>query len=331
MNQNYISIMTASRFKKIVVIGGGTGIFSVLSGLKTYPLNLSAIITMADDGGSTGFLREEFGILPPGDIRRALIALSSADQKLLAELFNYRFEDGKGLKGHSFGNLFLTALEGLCGSFEGAIEEAKKILGVRADIIPVTLSQCKLVATLANNKKIYGETNIDIPKHNGNIPIRKIELIPKVRANPKAVKAILAADIIVIGPGDLYTSILPNLIIKNIALSIKKSPAKKIYIANLMTKFGETQGFKLSDFVNTVERCLGENTVDYVFASNKKIAAGALAAYSDQKSEPVKIDAENLKNIKAKIITGNFMRKGKLIRHDSKKIAKTIMSLLKNF
>ncbi len=314
------------KFKKIVVIGGGTGIFSVLSGIKKYPVNLSAIITMADDGGSTGILREEFGILPPGDIRRALIALSSTDQKILAELFNYRFEQGRGIKGHSFGNLFLAALERLSGDFEKAIEQAKKILGVKGNIIPVTLSRCRLAATLVNGKTIYGETNIDIPKHNGDIPIKNIRLFPKAKANKKAVNAILDADAIIIGPGDIYTSILPNLIIKEISSAIKKSKAKKIYIANLMTKFGETNGFKASDFINAVEKFAG--TIDYIFLNSKKISKNILAAYKEKKSEPVEIDMDNLKFVRSIIVAKNFMRQGKFIRHDPEKIAKAIMKLV---
>src|SRR3989344_8497527 len=203
------------RGKRVVVIGGGTGVFTVLSGLRTYSLNLSAIVSMADDGGSSGVLREEFGILPPGDVRRALIALSDAE-KTLADLFTYRFEEGAGLEGHTFGNLLLTALQRTTGSFERAIEEAGKILRIARDVIPVTLDDVRLKAWLKGGGVVYGEHAIDVPAGRKIARIVRIGLTPKARPNPRAIRAISSADLIVIGPGDLYTSLLPNLLVRGI-------------------------------------------------------------------------------------------------------------------
>src|SRR3989338_5845660 len=249
--------------KKIVVIGGGTGVFTVLSGLKYHFNNLTAIVTMADDGGSTGFLREEFGILPPGDIRRALIALSSsdADNKVLSDLFNYRFQEGAGLSGHSFGNLMITALERITGSFNRAIEEASKIQSVQGRVLPVTLGKTKLFAELEDDRVIEGESNIDIPKHGGSIKIRKVWLQPQPSINSEAKKIILSAYGIVIGPGDLYTSLIPNLLLKGMRQTLQQARGKKIYFVNLMTKFGETECFKASDFLKIVEKYLGKNVL----------------------------------------------------------------------
>src|SRR3990167_1058978 len=213
--------------KKVVVIGGGTGVFTVLSGLKEYEYELSAIVTMADDGGSTGILREEFGILPPGDIRRALVALSTSDNKILSDLFNYRFKEGAGLRGHNFGNLLLTALERITGSFSSAIAEAGKILSVEGTVIPVTLEKSRLMAELENGKIIKGEMNIDIPSHDGHLKIKRVWLEPNANLNAEAKRALLEADAIVLGPGDLYTSLMPNLLIKGFREALRASKAKK--------------------------------------------------------------------------------------------------------
>ncbi|MCD6528301.1 YvcK family protein, partial [bacterium] len=238
------------RTKKIVVIGGGTGTFTVLCGLKKYSfVDLSAIVSMADDGGSTKILREEFGILPPGSVRPALVALSHSE-KLVADLFNYRFSQGS-LKGHNLGNLLITALTKMSGSFEKAINLAGRLLNIKGEVIPSTFTNACLFAQLENGKIIKGETNIDIPKHNGNLKIKKVWLEPSCQPNPQALKKISLAHLIIIGPGDLFSSIIPNLLVKGIPEAIKRSGAKKIFICNLMTKFGETTNFKGKDFVET--------------------------------------------------------------------------------
>ncbi|HLD00008.1 MAG TPA: gluconeogenesis factor YvcK family protein, partial [Patescibacteria group bacterium] len=238
--------------KRIVVIGGGTGTYTVLSGLKEYPVHLSAVVAMSDNGGSTGVLRDELGVLPPGDIRRSLIALSESPQ-IIRDLFNYRFESG-GLEGHSFGNLFLTALEKVTGNFEEAVKEAGKILSIRGDVIPATLHNTHLYAKLEDGTVIEGETNIDIPKHDGRLRIKDVALKPKARVTKSARTAIQEADLIVLSPGDLFTSLIPNLLILGIPEAIRASKAKVVYCCNLTTKHGETNGFTVDDFVSTIER-----------------------------------------------------------------------------
>ncbi|MCL5017208.1 MAG: YvcK family protein [Patescibacteria group bacterium] len=314
--------------KKIVVIGGGTGVFTVLTGLKPYFDNLTAIVTMADDGGSTGILREEFGILPPGDIRRALIALSATNDKMLAQLFSYRFERGLGLAGHSFGNLLITVLERITKNFEEAVNEAGKILSIKGRVIPVTLGNARLVAELENGQKIMGETNIDIPKHDGNLRIKNIFLRPAVQVNPNAKKAIMEADIVIIGPGDLYTSLIPNLLVGGMKEALKKTEAKKIYLVNVMTKFGETNNFKASDFVRIISDYLGKNVLDYAVINNKKPPLKNLSLYVKEGSDFVEPDLEGGRNKKMTIIKSDLLRSGKLIRHDPKKLGKLIKMII---
>lgn len=309
---------------KIVVIGGGTGAFGVLTGLKNYPVDLTAVISMADDGGSTGVLREEFGILPPGDIRRALVALSHSDNRLMAELFNYRFNQG-GLKGHNFGNIMLTALERMSGGFDKAVERAGHILGVSGAILPVTLDDVRLVAELEDGTTVHGESNIDIPKHDGRKKIKKVFLKPEGKINHKAKEAILAADLIVLGPGDLYTSVIPNLLVKGVKEALNKSRAKKIYVVNIMTKWGETSGFKADGFVSAVEKYIGQGKIDYAILNTKKPSPIRLKKYEKEGAEFVETK-EIMK--KPTLIMGNFLRPSGFIRHDPENLAKTIISLV---
>ncbi|MEK7478802.1 MAG: gluconeogenesis factor YvcK family protein [Patescibacteria group bacterium] len=314
--------------KKIVVIGGGTGVFTVLTGLKPCFDNLTAIVTMADDGGSTGILREEFGILPPGDIRRALIALSTTNDKMLAQLFSYRFEQGLGLTGHTFGNLLITVLERITNDFEEAVDEAGKILSIKGKVIPVTLGNARLVAELENSQKIIGETNIDIPKHDGHLKIKKVSLKPAVKINPNAKKAIMEADAVIIGPGDLYTSIIPNLLVGGMRETLKKTKAKVIYMSNVMTKFGETNDFKASDFIKTVSDYLGKDVLDYAVVNNKKPSFKKIASYVKERSDFVEPDADLKKTGKTSVIKADLLRSGKFIRHDPKKICSLIKMLV---
>lgn len=312
--------------KKVVVIGGGTGVFTLLTGLKERFERPAAIITMADSGGSTGVLREEFGILPPGDVRQALIALSEADNKLLAELFNYRFSEGTGLRGHSFGNLMLTALERITGSFERALEEVSKILGARGEIIPVTLKNIHLFAELENGEVIRGEGNIYTPKHNGRLRIERVWLSPEPSANPRARQAILDADLVVIGPGGLYTSIVPNLLVKGVPQALKKTKAKIAYVVNCMTRFGETNGFRASDFVREVERYAGKNTIDYVLIPTRRPSSARLRPYAREHAEWVEVDEGNIR--KVRIVRADLVRSRGFVRHDPEKTARVLASLL---
>lgn len=316
--------------KSVVVIGGGTGVFTVLTGLKKYPYNLAAIVSMADDGGSTGVLREEFGTLPPGDIRRALVALSATDNETVSKLFNYRFKGKGALSGHSMGNLLLTALEKITGSFDGAVAEAVKILNVKGKVIPVTLKDTYLYAQLEDGTVIKGETNIDIPKHDGSKKIKKLFLRPEVSANPEAVQSILEADYVILGPGDLYTSILPNLITKDIVNALNKTRAKIIYIVNIMTKFGETYGFKASDFVQVIQDHLGGAVIDYCLVNTEKPTGAILARYSEDREEPVGFDSKYFEDKKLKVITGEYLRKGKYLRHNPIKLARDLSKIIES-
>lgn len=309
--------------KKVVFIGGGTGGYTVLTGIRHYDFDISAIVNMADDGGSTGVLREEFGTLPAGDVRRALIALSDTNNQTLSELFNYRFEEKSSLHGHSLGNLLITALEKIKGDIGSAVEEAGKILNINGHVIPVTLTQTRLFATLSNGQTIEGETNIDIPKHDGSIKIERVYLKPEVDANPKALSAIHDADFIIMGPGDVFTSILPNFEVKGIVDALKKTKAKIIYNVNIMTKFGETNGYKAHNFVAKMEEILGAGTIDYITVNTKKPTGNIVERYEKENVEFVENDLTG-KNI----IEGDFLRRGMFLRHDSDKLAKTLAKII---
>ena len=311
--------------KKVVVIGGGTGVFTVLSALKRYPYELAAIVTMADDGGSTGVLREEFGILPPGDIRRALIALSSSDNKTLSELFNFRFGTNSSLRGHSLGNLLLTALEKITGSLKDALKEAVKILNVKGEVIPVTLSKTKLHAELENGIIIEGESNIDIPKHDPRLKIKKVYLDPQVTANPDATRAILEADFVILGPGDLYTSIIPNLLVPEITEAISTSEAHKIYVCNIMTQPGETTNYTVSDHIAAIlEHANSQNIIEGVLV-NDRHPEKLLETYKDKDQEPVTIDAEMVQSLGVRLIARALIKEENLVRHDPLLLAQAIL------
>jgi uncharacterized cofD-like protein len=255
--------------KKIVCLGGGTGVSVVLSGFKKYPVDLTAIVTMFDSAGSSGKLRKELDILPLGDLRQCLIALSK--EKQLTPFFHYRF--GKGwLKGHNFGNLLMAALIGATGSFKGAIDKITKILNIKGKIIPVTLGKADIVAVLKNNKKIKEEENIINCPSVSKVGIKKLFLAPKVKANPKAVSAIKMADLIIIAPGKFYTSILPIFLVKGVSGAVRKSLAKKIFICNLMTQVGNTDSFRVEDFLTILEKYLGKDVIDWVLFNTGKLS-----------------------------------------------------------
>ena len=312
--------------KNVVVIGGGTGTYAVLSGLKKSPVNLTAIVSMADDGGSTRILREEFGILPPGSVRPALVALSNAPETL-SEIFNFRFAKGT-FKGHNFGNLFITALTQQFGNFEKALSEAGKLLNIQGQVIPSTLQHIRLVAKLENGKLIEGETDIDVPKHDGRLKIQKIWLAPKAKANPKALSAIKEADLIVLGPGDLFSSVLPNLLVEGIPFAMKKSKAKKVFVCNIMTKFGETTGFSAEDFLTVLEKYLGKNVVDCFLVNKTRPSRARVRKYEKEKAEFVRYDKEKLQKRVKTVIAADLLRPRGFIRHDPGKIAKVLLSLL---
>lgn len=318
--------MIDKKNRNIVVIGGGTGTFTVLSGLKKYPeVELSAIVSMADDGGSTGILRKEHGILPPGSLRPAIAALLGSKKKTAA--FNFRFIDGV-LKGHTVGNLLIYLLSRIYGDAEKALEETERILAVRGEVIPSTLADAKLYAKLEDKTIIKGETNIDVPKHDGRLRITEVWLAPPCKANPKALKAIAKADLIIIGPGDLFSSIVPNFLVDGISDTVRKSKAKKVYVCNLMTKFGETYGFGTKDFVETIEKYIGEKTPDAVIFNTKKPSRDRIAQYEKEGAQVVGWNKSDFSGKKFRIIAGDFLRKKGFIRHDPDRLAKTLIKLI---
>lgn len=327
--------------KNVVTIGGGTGSFMLLTGLKKYPVNISAIVSMADDGGSTGVLRDELGVLPPGDVRQCLVALSESSE-ILRDLMNYRFENG-GLKGHNFGNLFLSALEKITGDFCAGVAEASKILNVKGEVIPVTDNDARLFIKLCNRKILKGENAInhafDIEK-NG---VKNIYFSPKVKANPRAIKCITEADLVVIGPGNLYCSILPNLIVPGIPEALRKTKAKVVLNGNLVNKKGHTEKFTLNDYVDIINGHIGEERVDYVTFNTRKPSQKLVSRYENSKEllvkyEPGCCSGKKIKTIKADLLSDASVDNNKAdvlsvvrsyIRHDSTKLAKALISIMK--
>jgi len=325
--------------KKVVTIGGGTGSFTLLSGLKKYPIELSAIVSMADDGGSTGVLRDELGVLPPGDVRQCLVALSQSSEMLRA-LMNYRFEGG-GLSGHSFGNLFLSALEKVTGSFSLGVAEAAKILNVKSEVIPVTNADTKLFLKLKNDGLLEGENEIN---HNFEIQKRGMEkmyLSPKAKANPRAIEKISSADLIVIGPGNHYCSIVPNLLVTGIAKAIRTSKAKVVYNCNLVNKKGQTEGFTLDDYIDAIEKYIGTGRVDFVTYNTRKPSRTLLKKY-EHESELVTFDRDAHRKRHYRVIQTDVLSSEEVhfsrgdtiahirsfIRHDTEKLGKVLMMLL---
>ncbi|MFH0752119.1 MAG: gluconeogenesis factor YvcK family protein [archaeon] len=311
--------------KKVVVIGGGTGSFNVLKGLKGYDVDVAAVVNMTDDGGSTGILRDEFGILPPGDVRRCLVALSDSTESM-KQLFQYRFTDNSSLKGHSLGNLLLAALKDINGSDEKAIKEACRLLNIKGKVLPVTLKDCRLNAELEDGTIIRGEKNLDNPQHDGTLKIRRLFLSESAPAYEDALHAIGAADMIVLGPGDLYGSVIANLVVDGISEAIRNSKAKKVYVCNLMTKHGETNGFKVSDFVKEIENYL-HTELDYVIVNSSKFSPFVLDKYSKEKASPVEFDELRCKNFKAGFIVTELMTSTEVLRHDSTLLAEKIINL----
>lgn len=325
-----------TKIPRVITIGGGTGSYVTLMGLKKYDLKLTAIVTMTDSGGSSGKLRDELGVLPPGDVRQCLVALSESS-KLLRDMFNYRFEGG-GLKGHSFGNIFLSTLEKNTGSMKKAISEIGKILRIKGNVVPITFSKSDLCVELEDDKKIIGETHIDVvDKIEKRAKIVEAFLEPKAEINEDAKKAIDQADFIIIGPGDLYTSIIPNLLVNGAADAIKNSKAKKIFVMNLMTKYGQTTLYSAKNHVDDLEKYLGKNVFDYVLINSKMPHRNTLSWYEEYGEHPV---ANDLKDSNYKVLSKNLIRdvivkadrndvlRRGIIRHDPEKLAAEIIKII---
>ncbi|HEX8974253.1 MAG TPA: gluconeogenesis factor YvcK family protein [Patescibacteria group bacterium] len=324
--------------KKIVTIGGGTGSFTLLSGLKKYPVDITAIVSMADDGGSTGVLRDELGVLPPGDVRQCLVALSDSSETL-RELMNYRFEEG-GLKGHSFGNLLLSALEKTSGGFSKGVREAIKILNVKGEVIPVTNQDARLCVKVGNKKILVGQANIDTYAIQKNSKFT-LGYSSVVKANPLALKRIAEADVIIIGPGNHYSSIVPNFLVKGISEAIRKSKATVIYNCNLVNKEGHTENFDLDDYVDAMNKYLGSERIDFVTFNMKQPNKILVEKYKMQRELIVRFDRDKRTDRHCRIVCADLLRnkgiaqkkgdtliKRSLIRHDSDKLAKVLMLIL---
>jgi uncharacterized cofD-like protein len=321
----------------VVTIGGGTGTFVVLSGLKKYPINLSAIVSMMDSGGSAGRLRDQLGVLPPGDLRQALIALSQSEE-IWRDLFTYRFEKGD-LKGHTFGNIFLSSLEMISGSLDKSIDLASHILDTVGEVVPVTFTKCTLCARYKDGKELKGESLIDIAlKKRPRITYMCLE--PEAKPNPNALDKIKKADFIILGPGDLYTSTIPNLLVDGVAEEIRKSKAKKIYVSNLMTKLGETDDYKVSDHVEELKNYLGGD-VDYIVVNTKSPQKDILDWYYKAGDVvQVRDDLPKKEYKGAKVVRFDVLSKTRyeqslsdrikrsLIRHDSDKLAKVLYKIM---
>jgi uncharacterized cofD-like protein len=306
---------------RVVAIGGGHGLAALLEGLKGYAktsegappaVDLTAIVTVTDDGGSSGRLRREFDVLPPGDIRNCLVALSE-DAALLARLFQYRFQTGRGLKGHSFGNLFLAALTQVMGNFPDAVKVSAEVLKIAGRIYPATAANVALEATLANGAKIVGETRISRSRQR----IRRIRLIPRhAPPLPATLAAIEEADVITLGPGSLFTSIVPNLLVDGIAAAIRGSSAVKAYFVNLMWQPGETMEFRASDHIRAVHRHAGGKFLDYAVVNSRPILPAMKKRYARQAALPVENDVDAIFKMGLKVMAGNLAQHTDKVRHD---------------
>lgn len=304
------------RGPRIVTIGGGTGLSVLLRGLKVHTDNLTAIVTVGDDGGSSGRLRRELGVLPPGDFRNCLVAMSDAEP-LVTELFQYRFNQGNGLEGHSFGNLFIAAMTNVTDSFEQALYESSRVLAVHGHIVPATTANLRLSARLSDGSLVEGESNIS--EAGGEIHELLIDP-PDAAAHPVAVQAILDAEVIVIGPGSLYTSILPNLMVTGIADAIRESKAAKIYVCNVATQKGETEGYSIADHHEVLKRHTSADIVNQVVANDTPVELGP-----EFYGTPVTYDGHPLKD--ARLELADLTSTEHPVRHDSEKLARTIMDV----
>jgi uncharacterized cofD-like protein len=323
---------------KIVTIGGGTGHFALLSGLKKCKVDLTAVVTMADDGGSTGVLRDELGVLPPGDLRQCLVALSEADE-LVRDLFTHRFAKGS-LKGHSFGNLFISALEQVSGSIERAVEGAADVLKIRGEVLPVTLDKTKLLVTLNDGTVLKGEHALSESKKLFKQGIKSMRLSPNAQLNPKVALAIRQADLIVFGPGNLYSSLIPNLLVPGLADALRGAHAHTVFVMNLMNKRGHSDDFDCMRYIEELEKFAGGKCVDIVLYNTgalptnlleryKKQANPVLCALEKERKEIYFIGADMLSKSVPKTFRGDPLKRT-LIRHDPDKLARAIQTLLQD-
>lgn len=330
-NKKLIDIIYEQRFlskgPKIVAIGGGTGLSSILEGLKEHTVNISAIVTVADEGGSSGRIREEFGILPPGDIRNCLVSLAAAPQ-LMRDLFQYRFNEGEGMRGHSFGNLFITALTDVTGSFKDAVEESSRVLAIRGRVIPSSLDKVRLKAEYRDGTTREGEDKI--PDETKSI--EKIYLVPgDINSNPEAIEAIREAEIIIFGPGSLFTSVIPNLLINQIKDEVAKKDVLKLYICNVMTQHGETDGFTAADHVEAIMKHTKNNIVNCCLVNSGRLDYRLLLKYAEEKSFPVIFDRGRIRGMGLSVFESDIVSRIDYLRHDSRRTAREVMNIYNRF
>ncbi|MDP9017506.1 MAG: YvcK family protein, partial [Candidatus Eremiobacteraeota bacterium] len=308
---------------KIVAIGGGTGLSTLLRGLKKYTTNLTAVVTVSDDGGSSGRLQKELGVLPPGDIRNCLVALAD-DEALVTDLFKYRFSEGNGLVGHSFGNLFLAAMTGITGNFDKAVKESSRVLNIKGRVLPSTLGVVQLCATLDDGTTIEGESNISA-SHGRN---ERVYFNPPYAAPlGEVIEAIREADAIVLGPGSLFTSILPNFLVDRVAAEVEKSSAVKMYICNVMTQPGETDSLTASEHAEALIKNAGKKVFDYVII-NEEAPSKLLEVYAEEGQVPVMPDAEKIKALGAVPVSAKVISETVTVRHDPAKLAGVVISII---
>ncbi|OEF97792.1 hypothetical protein BHF71_11005 [Vulcanibacillus modesticaldus] len=309
--------------KKIVVIGGGTGLSVILRGLKKKDIEISAIVTVADDGGSSGRLRDELDMLPPGDIRNVIIALANTEP-LLEKLLQYRFQKGDGLAGHTLGNLFIAAMQEITGDFVLAIKEISRVLAVKGQVLPATLQKIVLYAELEDGSIVKGESNIP----NTGKAIKRVFIKPdNVKPLIEALRVIEEADAIIIGPGSLYTSIIPNLLVPKLKETILLAKGKKIFISNVMTQPGETDGYTALDHVEAIERHVGQRFIEYVIVNDENIPEEIIEQYRLKGAEPVIAD-QNLFSKGYQVITDKFLKYNAFLRHDADKLAECVLNIL---
>ncbi len=315
-----------ARGPRVTAIGGGNGLAALLGGLKLHTSNLTAVVTMADDGGSSGLLRRDMGMPPPGDIRNCLVALAD-DESLMSRLFQYRFPDGGGLQGHSFGNLFVAALAEVTGDFETAVRESTHVLKVRGRVLPSTLDDVVLHAQLEDGARVSGESEITAADR---LPLRVWLTPERVTPLPEALAALDRAELIVLGPGSLYTSIMPNLLIPEVRAALKRTRAWVVYVCNVMTQPGETDGYTAADHLDALYRHGLTGMVDVILVNDTPVAEPLVASYEAAGSAPVRVDEERLRSLGVKVAHADVAApSGGLVRHDSERLAAALLRLLK--
>ncbi len=323
---------------KVVAIGGGTGLSTVLRGLKHHVVEparpaqfrpeiarLTAIVTVTDEGGSSGRLRRDFRILPPGDIRNCMVALAE-DEQLLTKLFNYRFASGHGLRGHSLGNLFLAALTHLTHDFAKAVRVSSEVLAIRGEIFPATLSDVHLKAERVDGVVLRGEHSINKTR----VPIRRLQIVPsRCRPLPETLTAIREADLITLGPGSLYTSLVPNLLVHGIREEISRARAVKVLVCNLMTQPGESRGYSAADHVRALIEHAGHKIFDHIVLNTQPLSRAVLKRYAAERSEPVRLDLDEVRKLGVKPLCAELLNEDRVARHDSRHLAELLLSLTK--